>query len=948
MMKNGHRTAAVRLSQFLAALALAWPLAAQSGMTPEIFKAIDPVHPGEYTAFFGADFVRESSQGNTPAQIKLVRVPDTKVSAPPAKAIRFLFPADTVTSATEQASSHSCKYRIPSTVALGIYAYEIGFPGVKNSSSIRFLNRPEVWWYDGIGRAEGKDPALAPDHIAVLPGNVISINGKNFVQTDANQAWIMNSSGTSIPLEFQALENENQVTFRVPAGTAAGKYLLYVHNGYGGDFGFSEPIDFWIAEPSVEQEASIQFTDLSSLKQFYAKAYSKPKRGRTPPNPIIVALGDGKTDDTAAFTQLFSELKKAIATQQIARAQVTLPAGTFLVSQSLTIPDRVSLTGQGMNQTEIKTVNSLPNPTPSSPPLWLKSVLSAQRDVVISKIKVTSQIAFAIFACPFASSSPPMDCRNVEVNSVDFEQQSPSKLIFSGDEGPLDPTDVPRGPGNTVDDPAKVSVGVQAYGWNFQLKDSIVNAYQARPIEVSGHHLKIDHNHFFAGHGYTKLFNIAHSTFSNNEVAGTQPDADTQVDPNRFMNATHHIQGQYGGNCIGVEGSSFQNLFSSNTVHDCHGKNGEAITFDDPYETLWTGHATTQYSKDADTTTLSVIDSWNPTVQPSPDPSTTPKPLCLDRVCTAPPAQSSPSVVTIVSGRGLGQSLPVSLNTNKSVTTLGRFSISPDSTSMFSMMADKRQTILRDNQVYRATYAIQLYSQAQDFLILGNSAHNTLGMYSMASSLNVLNNPNLKAAPRMSANYFHQWRYNTLEGLPNQDPTSYDMVPYPSTTYYKIRKKSAGVITYVDPPAGTIGKNLAALGPLGSVGSTADFSVTLVYGNVLRYNQAKEDSAIGLFGDLGAPPNLSPNENPLTLLNKTGGLTHQEYEIDSIVERNFVLCPEDPSKAIVDRVPKIDIYPGYQRTIVTDTRCIRLPRDARTPRWPPGSIIFNNSDLIGP
>jgi PA14 domain/Pectate lyase superfamily protein/Calx-beta domain len=176
------------------------------------------------------------------------------------------------------------------------------------------INQTEAWW-------------VGPN--AATRGEVTSIFGRNLTQdggTTTANVYIEDSAGKGYWAPVVS-SNPYKIDFKVPTGLANGSYKVWVHNGDGGQYGWSEPVTLTVND-------GLKYTGQTfNVKDFGAK-------------------GDGVTDDTQA-------LKNALAAaDKVAWSTVYLPTGTYIVKETL-FPgsDKVRWLGAGKNSSTIKAAN---------------------------------------------------------------------------------------------------------------------------------------------------------------------------------------------------------------------------------------------------------------------------------------------------------------------------------------------------------------------------------------------------------------------------------------------------------------------------------------------------------------------------------------------------------------------------------------------------------------
>ena len=174
------------------------------------------------------------------------------------------------------------------------------------------INRTESWW-------------LGPDN--AVPGATISVYGRNLARSNGTSAsfiYIKPANGAGKYVTPVSV-NPFKVDFKVPNLTA-GSYEVWVHNGHGGRFGWSGPLNLAIADQSPWARQDQKMLDVRSFG----------------------AKGDGVTDDTAAIEAALT------AAASVAPATIHFPAGVYLIESVLRAPDNVHWLGDGMDATEIR------------------------------------------------------------------------------------------------------------------------------------------------------------------------------------------------------------------------------------------------------------------------------------------------------------------------------------------------------------------------------------------------------------------------------------------------------------------------------------------------------------------------------------------------------------------------------------------------------------------
>ncbi len=254
------------------------PLAA--GAEPVVFWASDPVAGGETVLLTGTGLAR-------PTEVTVQRLADGEAGTPPGGAPRVQGSPEKCT--PWQPTEESLKFLVPEKVKSGLLRYEVSTAAGAVSG---LLNRPVIWWLQGDQGLEGS------------PGGYLRVLGKNLLGS-AKSATVYLQGTRSLKLEGTGDSWALQVP--VPASVGEGLYRLYVHNGYGGAAGWSEPVAVTLrrSEPWPE------------------RVFSVVDHG---------ANGRDAEDDTAAVQAALA------AAGQAGGGVVYFPRGRYLVNQPLTIP----------------------------------------------------------------------------------------------------------------------------------------------------------------------------------------------------------------------------------------------------------------------------------------------------------------------------------------------------------------------------------------------------------------------------------------------------------------------------------------------------------------------------------------------------------------------------------------------------------------------------------
>src|SRR5579871_4344834 len=185
------------------------------------------------------------------------------------------------------------------------------------------------------------------------------------------------------------------------------------------------------------------------------------------------------------------------------------------------------------------------------------------------------------------------------------------------------------------------------------------------------------------------------------------------------------LEGTYGG----IQQNANRLYFANNRWHDAYGGEREALTFDSPYYSTWMG--TPGEARGA--TFSAQGQQWA-------------SDSLRGQACL------------IVSGKGLGQYIPIVSNTADTVTLAHPWAVMPDQTSVVSVQANKTQVVVFNNHMSDASAACQLYSQCYGFIIDGNQSERTGGFYGNGWDFE----DQQRQRRRYSCCYFNQWLNNRV------------------------------------------------------------------------------------------------------------------------------------------------------------------------------------------
>jgi len=266
---------------------------------PVVYWASDPVRPGEAVLVTGSGL-------GAGASVQFFRLPD---AAPGSGREAVVWPDRPARLEVLQPRDDSLKFLVPTDVGLGVFAFRI--ESGKTSSKTVLLNAPQPWWCQGdLG-------------VCASPGGTVRVFGKNLGWRPSPDG--KNDAGTW-PQSTVTLRGERTVAlsakadcysleFMVPADLRPGAYELRVHNGCGGPQAWSEPLGLQLVRPASWNALTLNVMDFG-------------------------AEGRGHEDDTAAIAAALAKLRSA------GGGVLYFPRGRYLVSKTLSIPERTVLRGE--------------------------------------------------------------------------------------------------------------------------------------------------------------------------------------------------------------------------------------------------------------------------------------------------------------------------------------------------------------------------------------------------------------------------------------------------------------------------------------------------------------------------------------------------------------------------------------------------------------------------
>jgi hypothetical protein len=405
------------------------------------------------------------------------------------------------------------------------------------------------------------------------------------------------------------------------------------------------------------------------------------------------AAGDGVADDTGAFAAALARAETS------GGGVVFVPRGTYKVTAKMVIPPCTVVRGQSRDGVWIYTPKDLPE---------IEAVFAGNGDFAIEDLSIVSQTARRLVVCPdhkavydppWGHSPPPEEWgRGAALRRLRLQHLRYAHRV-QGREDPrrLEAT----GPSTVV-----------LAGPDMELSDcEIVSS--GMPIALHDiRHCRIERNRLETGrNGWYGLWNIEESVFEGNVIQARD------------------LEGSYGG----VQNKAWRLYIAGNRWSDAYGGEREALTFDTPYYPTWMGR-------------LGAVQGATLTTR---EHNGTPKKWTPDEL--------KGQVCLIAYGKGLGQYVRIAGNTDAAITLEQPFAVAPDATSHLVVRVNKTDVVITGNTFADASAAVQLYAQSFGFIIDGNKAQRTGGMYGLGFDA-----WDQRQRHRYSTCCFNQWLNNEL------------------------------------------------------------------------------------------------------------------------------------------------------------------------------------------
>ena len=329
---------------------------AQAQVAPTVLWHSSPASAGQTVLLFGDGFGPDATVGVWPAGHDQPPAPGRPAALPtgPGQPLEV----------RGRSRSDCLMVGLPAGPAPAVYLLRVASGGRVSEPVV--LNRPRVEWWLG-------DQAQA-----VSPGAALRIFGRELRLTapgtplrreDATPAgWggkvvLVDAAGQSHALAV-TVADAYCLTATVPADLPPGPAQVYVHNGYGGAWGWAEPVTVPVAAPQPWPQT----------------VYNVHSFGAT---------GDGQADDTLPVQAALQ------AAAQAGGGVVLLPRGTYKLTAQLHVPPRTVVRGEGPEATWLY----VPDTTPE-----FNTVFSGSGDFALEGFWLSAQTTRRLVAAPDQAS----------------------------------------------------------------------------------------------------------------------------------------------------------------------------------------------------------------------------------------------------------------------------------------------------------------------------------------------------------------------------------------------------------------------------------------------------------------------------------------------------------------------------------------------------------------
>jgi hypothetical protein len=263
--------------------------------TPEIAEWTRSNQPGDTMALTGEDLSSFSEEGEEGRDTRFVVYSE---GLPVADGL------------IQRLDGRQCAVTLPDTLAEnGMY---LMWPhNAKGFGKPVAINQTEAWWV-------GFDTVNPGETFYAYGRNLSLGGGKCYLYIKELKRWLTSTAA-----------NPYKATFEVPDDVAVGTYTVYVHNGHGGKYGFSDALTLTVEAAYAWNDNVYDVTD-----------------------PAYGADGSDANDDTAAIEAAHA------AARSDRGSTLYFPAGTYYMTSALKLYANMRYAGAGIDSTTITTHSS--------------------------------------------------------------------------------------------------------------------------------------------------------------------------------------------------------------------------------------------------------------------------------------------------------------------------------------------------------------------------------------------------------------------------------------------------------------------------------------------------------------------------------------------------------------------------------------------------------------
>ena len=257
----------------------------QAGAAPAVFHVSDPVGPDETVIAHGDGLAAATT-------VEIARLGDS--------AREVAMPKKTERAEALQPNATSVKFTVPASLKPGLFVFRVVTAG--GASAPVLLNRPQAWWLQGD---LGHDAS---------PGGSVRVFGKCLAMPGGKAPRLELTGPKRKTIEATGTDGY-ALSAVLPKDLPPGQYEVRVHNGCGGDPGWSAPLQLTVRTPQLWPDKVFSVTDFG-------------------------ATGDGTKDETAGVQAALN------AAGAKGGGIVFLPRGRYQVNETLTVPRFTVLRGE--------------------------------------------------------------------------------------------------------------------------------------------------------------------------------------------------------------------------------------------------------------------------------------------------------------------------------------------------------------------------------------------------------------------------------------------------------------------------------------------------------------------------------------------------------------------------------------------------------------------------